>query len=290
MSQEDLPKQKRVVRSPVKHMGTEHASKRRRREKGKKREDDEFLPPMKQIIGPFSEDPTDSPPVEEIERVKAYLQVGLLKNFQKNKTGRRYKIEEDRMTEKPFLLDTMKVESKTWLYDLFMNHQWITDKHVEVVMYYFNMKRVHYQMPQKFTTTGPFFLQIVKRELDTISKGHYTYHKSAEEENIVREIIGSNNFSLHWSKADFVYLPLNTGHHWVLLVLDIKQRKVRVYNSNARKGDSLRDIRSYIPSITVLLPKLMDYHQVYALMGEEPMGERFLEVEPVEECPQQDDG
>ncbi|CAH9136371.1 unnamed protein product [Cuscuta epithymum] len=34
----------------------------------------------------------------------------------------------------------------------------------------------------------------------------------------------------------------------------------------------------------------MDYHQVYALMGEEPMGERFLEVEPVEECPQQDDG
>ncbi|CAH9101423.1 unnamed protein product, partial [Cuscuta europaea] len=88
--QEDLPKQKRVVRSPVKYMGTEHASKRRKREKGKKREDDEFLPPLKQIIGPFSEDPTENPPVEEIQKVKEYLEVGLLKNFTKNKTGRRY--------------------------------------------------------------------------------------------------------------------------------------------------------------------------------------------------------
>ncbi|CAH9099943.1 unnamed protein product, partial [Cuscuta europaea] len=94
--QEDLPKQKRFARSPVKYTPSEHSPKRRKREKGKKRADNEFLPPLKEIVGPFTEDPTESPPDHEIERVRAYLQVGLLKNFQKNKNGRRYKVKEEK--------------------------------------------------------------------------------------------------------------------------------------------------------------------------------------------------
>ncbi|CAH9089568.1 unnamed protein product, partial [Cuscuta epithymum] len=126
--QEDLPKQKRFARSPVKYTPSEHSAKRRKREKGKKRADDEFLPPLKEVVGPFTEDPTESPPDHEIERVREYLKVGLLKKFQKSKNPRRYTMDEDKMIQKPFLLDCMKVESKTWLYDMFMNHEWITDK------------------------------------------------------------------------------------------------------------------------------------------------------------------
>ncbi|CAH9078049.1 unnamed protein product, partial [Cuscuta europaea] len=65
--QEDLPKQKCFAMSPVKYTPSEHSPKRRKREKGKKRADNEFLPPLKEIVGPFTEDPTESPPDNEIE-------------------------------------------------------------------------------------------------------------------------------------------------------------------------------------------------------------------------------
>ncbi|CAH9104333.1 unnamed protein product [Cuscuta epithymum] len=283
---------KRTAKSPVRYTpaGQTADAKRRRKEKAKRIEEEEFLPPRKVIYGPFSEDPTDPIDEQQAKLFSQYLQIGLLKvpKKEKNET-RRYKNDDEKLITKPLVLDMMKIESKTWLHDLWLNHQWLKDTHVEVGMYYLEMKRVHFKLKQKYSTTGPFFIQIIKREHDMILDGKTTLKEAADKEILSQYILGTaTNFSLHWADCDFVYMPLNTGSHWVLLVFVVKERKIKVYNSNKRRSDSLRDILQYKNCITKMLPKILDFHNVYEAIDEEPMGKREILIEGVADCPQQD--
>ncbi|CAH9088673.1 unnamed protein product [Cuscuta epithymum] len=283
-------REKRIAKSPTRYTpaGQTADAKRRRKEKAKKRTHEEFLPPSRKIYGPFSEDPTDTPPADQMQRLANFLSIGMLKYRKKAEKDRRYRADEENMHGIPMLLDIMKIESKTWLYNLYSNEQWLNDQHMEVGMYYLSVKRLQYKLKQQYATNRAFFIQILRREHEKILKGQGTVHEAADDDEIMHSVQGSTSkFALHWCDCQFVYFPLNTGQHWVLLVLDIKNRKVRVYNSSSRRGDSLKDIRPFIPCIKVLLPKIMDYYNVHANSGEEPMGGKELQIEAVESCPQQ---
>ncbi|CAH9057545.1 unnamed protein product [Cuscuta europaea] len=132
---------------------------------------------------------------------------------------------------------------------------------------------------------------MLRRQNEKIEKGETTITEAANIAVIEDEIQGSASpFSRSWAESEFVYLPLNNSNHWVLLVLEVKKRKIRVYNSKTRRADSLRDIRPFVESIQWLLPKVMDVHGVYDEIGYERMGNEVLELEPAEDCPQQEDG
>ncbi|CAH9085630.1 unnamed protein product [Cuscuta epithymum] len=283
---------KRTARTPDRYTPAESRiqAKRRRKEIAKKRDEETFFPPRE--YGPFAEDPTEQPPVEEMNKVAEYLKVGLLKRLTKKDGDRKYRMDEDKMHGVPFLLDMHKIESKTWLYKLFVNPEWLDDTHMDVGMFYLNMKQVHYKLKgPKYTTCGPFFMQVLRRENEAVKKGEESFKTAADNSIIADDILGiAYPFDRSWAQSDFVYIPLNTGNHWVLLVLEVKERKIRIYNSNSRRADSLREIRPYVHSIEWFLPKIMDMHGVYQDIGHEPMNEKKIELEAVEDCPQQDDG
>ncbi|CAH9076644.1 unnamed protein product, partial [Cuscuta europaea] len=158
-------------------------------------------------------------------------------------------------------------------------------------MHYLNVKQVQYKVNYPYSTSGPFFMQMLKRLNDNIEKGQATIQDAANIAVIEDDIMGSASpFSRGWADCDFVYLPLNNNNHWVLLVLDVKNKKIRVYNSKRRRADSVRDIRPYVSSLQRLLPKIMDVHGVYEEIGLERMENKVLELEAVEDCPQQEDG
>ncbi|CAH9129119.1 unnamed protein product [Cuscuta epithymum] len=84
-------------------------------------------------------------------------------------------------------------------------------------------------------------------------------------------------------------MPVNNGNHWVLVVLDLQSRMMRVYNSKCRRGESLRDIGKFLQGLTSLLPKILDKYGVYDGIGGGDMGEKQFQIEGVENCPQQND-
>ncbi|CAH9101581.1 unnamed protein product, partial [Cuscuta europaea] len=140
----------------------------------------------------------------------------------------------------PFILDVAKIESKTWLYKLFVNPEWLDDTHIFVGMHYLNVKQVQYKVNYPYSTSGPFFMQMLKRLNDKIEKGQATIQDATNIAVIEDDIMGSASpFSRGWADCDFVYLPLNNNNHWVLLVLDVKKKKIRVYNSKSRRADSV---------------------------------------------------
>ncbi|CAH9091511.1 unnamed protein product [Cuscuta europaea] len=92
-----------------------------------KKMEEEFLPPTRKVYGPFSEDPTDTPHANEVQRVGNFLSIGLPKQRTKGNEERRYKKDEDRMHDIPMLLGTIKCESKTWIYNIYVSEQWLHD-------------------------------------------------------------------------------------------------------------------------------------------------------------------
>ncbi|CAH9095358.1 unnamed protein product [Cuscuta europaea] len=91
-----------------------------------------------------------------------------------------------------------------------------------------------------------------------------------------------------FTDAEFVYIQLNVGKHWVLLVLDIKKRKGESLQLQFQKGGFIERDQNVHTLHQVFASQNHGLPQVYEVKGEEPMGERPLEIEVEENCPQQD--
>ncbi|CAH9088411.1 unnamed protein product, partial [Cuscuta epithymum] len=85
-------------------------------------------------------------------------------------------------------------------------------------------------------------------------------------------------------------MPLNIAMHWILLVLDINGKRIKVYDSLKRRGDSLSSIRVFIPCLENFLPKVMERLGVYDKRPEAHIGKGKIRIEMVRNCPQQEDG
>ncbi|VFQ80651.1 unnamed protein product [Cuscuta campestris] len=164
-------------------------------------------------------------------------------------------------------------------------------KHVEIVMHFLEVKGRQYNLLQMYTTITPYFLQGLYNHQQKVIVGKAKKAEVVNNRNLSSEVLGlAREYSRPWSECDFVYMPLNTSDHWILLVLEVEGRTIRVYDSKGRKGKSSRALNEYVECMTELLPVLLNLLSVYDEHSDGPMGKKKFNIKVVDECPQQDDG
>ncbi|VFR02989.1 unnamed protein product [Cuscuta campestris] len=208
-------------------------------------------------------------------------------------SGRKYKAHEDVLDPSEYKLhygeeDTL---TKTWYYNIFFSWGWLSDTHLDVIFYYLRMKGVEFGLEQRYTTTDTSFLALLKTLCGRYMKKELTIEEATRNKTVRSTIMGGKmEYARPWQSADFVYMPLNTGNHWTLLVLDIKQKLIRSYDSSTRRNDSKRKLKPFLPCLQMFLPKIMDKLGVYDGREEGPVGDDVIAVEDGSCCPQQNDG
>ncbi|CAH9099480.1 unnamed protein product [Cuscuta europaea] len=258
-----IKRSKRAARSPDRYTPNPTTEmKKRKMEKALKKINETQVSEKSTVEGPFSEDPKQMPPTEDLDKVKEFVMEGLVKNHSSN-VPKKYKRKHEELVECKFgiQLDHFTIPTKTWIYDLFTNERWLSDIHIAVAFYYLAVKRKQYQIKQKYATTDPLFIGVMKLKCEMVTNDKITMTEAASNRNIMNTMLGSNG--LPWEEADFVYMPLNIGMHWILLVLDINGKRIRVYDSLKRRGDSLATMRAFLPCLETFLPRVMERLGVY---------------------------
>lgn len=289
----EIERPKRVHKNPERYTPSEAEQDRKRRKLEKTDHDRQCLNRERTAVcyGPFSEDPKKMPAAEEIEKVRQFLNEGLLKRHGRGNTTCRYTSKVENMKKNPIDLDGFKVESKTWLYELFTSTEWLRSTHIEIAMHFLEVKGRQYDLIQMYTTTTPFFLQGLHTHQELVNVGKAKKEEVISNRNLTSEVKGLvRKYSRPWVECDFVYMPLSIGDHWVLLVLEVEGRTIRVYDSKGRKGNAFRSLSEYMQCLTELLPVLVDLLGVYKEHSDGLMGKRKFSISVVDGCPQQDDG
>ncbi|PHT51359.1 hypothetical protein CQW23_11106 [Capsicum baccatum] len=132
------------------------------------------------------------------------------------------------------------------------------EPHIDVIFYYLQKKAKLQTQEQYRYTTGNFLYKVY------INNAYDRYCQqqpevSQNEECLINIIKGfSIPAGLPWHLVDEVYIPINCGDefHWVLAIIILKERRIRVYESISRKR---RFERSYeIQKLTKILPTYLN--------------------------------
>ncbi|VFQ79430.1 unnamed protein product [Cuscuta campestris] len=176
------------------------------------------LSQMEVVIGPFSLNPKEMPPQEDIDKLKTFIECGMLKRKARTGVRKIYTKGDENMTKKPIVLDKFIISSKTWLYDLFMDQEWLDTLHMEVGMFYLEVKRFNYKLTQTYSTVTPFFLECLKQHQDDIDKKIKTKEDVGSVSNLTAEVFG---FARNGSCGMFV---LKIAEY---LIMDMDIRDIR---------------------------------------------------------------
>ncbi|VFQ96765.1 unnamed protein product [Cuscuta campestris] len=151
------------------------------------------------------------------------------------------------------------------------------------------MKAQEYGLTQLFAVTDSLFVSLLKKEYDNYLGKRKTIAEAALNTSILKPIVGAvPELGGRWAECDYIYMPINTGNHWILAVLDISKKCIRLYDSN-NKGKTSRHTKPYLPCLQILLPKVMDKLEVYKERKMPEMGDDVLGIVNVNNCPQQQD-
>ncbi|PHT82023.1 hypothetical protein T459_15038 [Capsicum annuum] len=140
--------------------------------------------------------------------------------------------------------------------------------HIDVIFYHLRKKsKLRKNQEYRFTTTNCFFKNYVEKtyrryypnDSDTVHSTQQDYAESvvvADNENAVNNIIKGFSIpaGLPWHLVDEVYVLMNCNQnfHWVLAIIDLKDRRICVYDSlsNLRNMDLFPEIHK----LAVMLP------------------------------------
>ncbi|VFQ67553.1 unnamed protein product [Cuscuta campestris] len=242
-------------------------------------------------LGPFTKEPMELPEVGVLERVDTFMHKGLLKK-PKN-PGRRYTATDEKLSADAIMAldDEEDTLSKTWYYNLYFPDGCLSNLHMSVAFYFLRKKATDFGLEQKFATTSPAFVELLCVLYERVLKREITDFDAAQNTDILNTIKGNNmEYGRAWSEADFVYMPLNTGSEWVLLVVDIRGKLIRVYDTNVYRGGFLKKLHPFLPSLQIFLPVLMGKLAVYKDSTDSKESHTAFPVEPILECPQKKDG
>ncbi|KAH0739651.1 hypothetical protein KY290_038356 [Solanum tuberosum] len=160
---------------------------------------------------------------------------------------------------------------KNWFYTMSYPMKCWTDQHIDVIFYYLRKKSKLRSMNQYlYTTVNCLFksyIDIVYKRYhcspadDTFSTQEHIDRGvmvSAYERSITDIISGfSIPAALPWHLVDEVYIPVNCGEdfHWVLAVVVLKERLIRVYDSSmvSRKKVYAKEIKK----LSIMLPNYL---------------------------------
>ncbi|VFQ77240.1 unnamed protein product [Cuscuta campestris] len=242
-------------------------------------------------LGPFTKEPMELPEVGVLERVDTFMHKGLLKK-PKN-PGRRYTATDEKLSADAIMAldDEEDSLSKTWYYNLYFPDGCLSYLHMSVAFYFLRKKAADFGLEQKFATTSPAFVELLCVLYERVLKREITDSDAAQNSDVLNTIKGNNmEYGRAWSEADFVYMPLNTGSEWVLLVVDIRGKLIRVYDTNVYRGGFLKKLHPFLPSLQMFLPVLMGKLAVYKDSTDSKESHTAFPVEPILECPQKKDG
>ncbi|VFQ88083.1 unnamed protein product [Cuscuta campestris] len=242
-------------------------------------------------LGPFTKQPMELPEVGVLERVDTFMHKGLLKK-PKN-PGRRYTATDEKLSADAIMAldDEEESLSKTWYYNLYFPDGCLSYLHMSVAFYFLWKKAADFGLEQKFATTSPAFVELLCVLYERVLKREITDSDAAQNSDVLNTIKGNNmEYGRAWSEADFVYMPLNTGSEWVLLVVDIRGKLIRVYDTNVYRGGFLKKLHPFLPSLQMFLPVLMGKLAVYKDSTDSEESHTAFPVEPILECPRKKDG
>ncbi|CAH9107505.1 unnamed protein product [Cuscuta epithymum] len=216
---------------------------------GKRRKKDAARNELKKVIvrGPLTLDPKQQPSDKLQEIIIDFMYAGLLRNHEKSGV-KKYNAKHEMLKLRNMtpLWNDGRLTSKSWYYAIWFQGNWIQDTHIDVILYYMRVKAQEYSLKQKFTTTDCYFTALLKQHHDLIVRKESTLEESVHNKSVVGAILGTNvPYGLPWAECEHVYMPMNIGNHWVLLVLDVGEKRIRIYDSNNRLKTPSRQLSQF---------------------------------------------
>ncbi|PHT64935.1 hypothetical protein T459_29360 [Capsicum annuum] len=217
-----------------------------------------------------------------IKEYKKWVLEGLLKFHSKKKMNdEHYKAKASSLGVQQYDFVVAHAHSKKFFYFISQKNSCWNDEHIDVIFYHLRKKsKLWTDQEYRFTTTNYFFKNYVEKtyrsyypnDSDTILSTQKDYAESvvmANNENAVNNII--KEFSilalLPWHLVDEVYVPMNCNQnlHWVLAVITLKDRRIRVYDSlsNIRNMDSSVEIQKLAVMLPTFLSDCEFFEQIF---------------------------
>ncbi|KAK4706862.1 hypothetical protein R3W88_033579 [Solanum pinnatisectum] len=142
-------------------------------------------------------------------------------------------------------------KKKDWFYVMSQPNRCWTGEHVDVILYFLRKKsKQHSHSKYRYTTTNCFFKI-------------YIDNASAVPENEYKIIGTIKGFGiptkLPWHLTNEVYVPVNCKgkFHWVLAVVVLKERCIKVYDSMSSSRTN-RKLSYEIQKLSTMLPKYLE--------------------------------
>ncbi|KAH0655211.1 hypothetical protein KY285_030093 [Solanum tuberosum] len=147
-------------------------------------------------------------------------------------------------------------KKKDWFYVMSQPNKSWTDEYVDVILYYLRKKsKQQSHSKYRYTTTNCFF----KIYFDNASV------VPEYENKIVGTIKGFGiPVGLPWHLTDEVYVPVNCNgeFHWVLAIVVLKERHIKVYDSMSSSRTN-RKLCAEIQKLSTKLPKYLESSGFY---------------------------
>jgi len=142
-------------------------------------------------------------------------------------------------------------------------------QHIDVIFYYLRKKgKYEVNSNVRFTTTDCVFKTKITTSFFQLCDAHENKknYKVKDSDDIARYIYGRRLLaSTSWDKVDYILFPLNIkeGCHWILVVFDIGQRSLEVYDSFPARDGVNFEVKNIVEMLSIVLPYYLSVVKFY---------------------------
>jgi len=142
-------------------------------------------------------------------------------------------------------------------------------QHIDVIFYYLRKKgKYEANSNVRFTTTDCVFKTKITTSFFQLCDAHENKknYKVKDSDDIARYINGRRLLaSTSWDKVDYILFPLNIkeGCHWILVVFDIGQRSLEVYDSFPARDGVNFEVKNIVEMLLIVLPYYLSVVKFY---------------------------
>ncbi|PHT51513.1 hypothetical protein CQW23_05975 [Capsicum baccatum] len=201
----------------------------------------------------------------------------LMIDYSQKETGNHYRVNVSGLGYSQLDFVIAYPQSKNWFYLMSERKTCWNDEHLDVIFYHLRKKsKIQLSDNYRYTTTSCFFKSYVDKthtryypaepivELSTQQDYTESIVVTKNEDSIANIIHGfCMPAGLPWHMIDEVYVPINCGKefHWVLTVIVLKERLIRVFDSLSSKRKKEPHIE--IQKLAVMLPTYLSDNDFY---------------------------
>ncbi|KAH0634353.1 hypothetical protein KY284_037139 [Solanum tuberosum] len=204
------------------------------------------------IVGPH--------PLELFQEYSVWLQAGLLKTHANKKTKDEHYRKKDCDLDQHLDFVVAFAKTKNWFYTMSVAGNYWNAEHMDVIFYYLRKKSKFQSNGNPRYTTAMCHFKSLMDEIYHTYKAQVPGQNAFTQGNSICSYI--NGFGtpagIPWDQVDEVYIPVNCKEefHWVLAVVQLKDRCIRVYDSHVAAGHNSL-IKAEIAKIAFLLPSYL---------------------------------